>query len=267
MQSQAQVVVPSLNGCLAKLGRASEHIGIVGASTQRAKPPLVAAVEVEFATGRTERTVTAALKVVSIPEIPDHLSLAIGEALYNIRSALDYLASELIALNEGVYWPMSQFPIATSPAKHGDLAREAIGRLGGYWEIIEQYQPYGDPADVWSSAFRILRDTSNIDKHRRPVTPVVTVDVSAHSPMTPGVGVARTAPPRIHAGVMSPGRTIVSEELLLLDDDPQPIVHCLGTYFPAVSFEDWPTLTVTDVLHVIHRKAELLIHRFLPLFR
>jgi hypothetical protein len=66
---------------------------------------------------------------------------------------------------------------------------------------------------------------------------------------------------------MSPGRTIVSEELLLLDDHPQQIVLCLGTYFPAVSFEDWPTLTVTDVLHVIHRKAEVLIHRFLPLFR
>jgi hypothetical protein len=37
-------------------------------------------------------------------------------------------------------------------------------------------------------------------------------------------------------------------------------------YTPIVCFADWPTLPVSDTLRAIHRKAQLLIDRFVELF-
>lgn len=253
---------PSLEGSLAKLERAEWHIGMVRAAVERGTPLMNFQVEQSL---NSHHTLTVNLVASEVPELPRRWSLDIGDAVQNARAALDYLAYELVALESGgTYYERSQFPIAWEPDEHSARDRETIDRLGGHWDVIREYQPYGRPADVFSAALGILRDYSNQDKHRLLVPVSVAADLNSTMLVHPGEGVTRRERAFFHTGVIEPGTILVHEEFVALDDNPT--IFPTAAYTPAVCLADWPTLPVYDTLRAIHRKAELVINRFVELF-
>lgn len=118
---------------------------------------------------------------------PDY-SILTGEAIYNLRSALDYLVYELAIADSGVVPRGTQFPIADSA---DGFRRRRSNYLKG---LSEEHK---DAIGAYSGAdwAKILRDISNPDKHR--ALTVIEGDLehqvrfSAHKPGTlegrPGV--------------------------------------------------------------------------------
>jgi hypothetical protein len=109
------------------------------------------------------------------------IAVRAGELIYQLRSALDHLACELVKANRsGITLPADweeecQFPIWTDPLRPGQtipLPYGAFKRLPGIpieaHTIIERVQPYY-PAGTGSvnTSLGLLNELSNIDKHRR----------------------------------------------------------------------------------------------------
>jgi hypothetical protein len=252
---------PSLEGALAKLARAEQHIGMVKAAIVNSTPAMNLQLDQVL---DSSQKLTVTLVAVEAPELPQRWSLDIGDAIQNTRAALDYLAYELVALESGDYYERTQFPIAWEPEEHSHFDRETINRLGPHWQVIEQYQPYGRPPDIFSAALGVLHDYSNQDKHRLLVPVSVAADLNNTMLVYPGTGVTRLERGFFHAGVIEAGTVLVKEEFVVLDDNPT-VIPTPG-YTPAVSFADWPTLPAYDTLRAIHRKAQLVIDRFVHLF-
>lgn len=109
---------------------------------------------------------------LNFPDVPHDLSLAVGDAIYNLRAALDYLVYELAILDSKAIQEGTQFPIegvkAGKSAGGNPIGFDAIvGRyLKGvsqtHRDMIENLQPY--KGVDWS---KDLKDISNPDKHRR----------------------------------------------------------------------------------------------------
>jgi len=98
-----------------------------------------------------------------------------GDAIHNLRSALDHLVWQLVRLNGKTPTGDNQFPICDTGAaywsagKSGQSTRE--WRLRGVSDVhkalIDEMQPYRariPPGQI--HAFSALRDLSNHDKHR-----------------------------------------------------------------------------------------------------
>lgn len=97
------------------------------------------------------------------------ITLLASEVIHHVRSALDYIAYQLVVLDTGSARSQTQFPICDKP---NDFRREATRRLNGvtpeHVALVESVQPYnGAPWTGW------LKELSDRDKHRFPV------DVSA----------------------------------------------------------------------------------------
>lgn len=98
----------------------------------------------------------------SLPAPAPIIGILIGEAVYNLRAALDYLAHEL-ALLDSKSIQKTQFPICD---RHKDFwkdgkAKTLPGVSDAHIAAIEVLQPYKGCA--WT---KTLRDLSNPDKHR-----------------------------------------------------------------------------------------------------
>ncbi len=93
---------------------------------------------------------------------PSILSILVGEIIYNLRAALDYLIFELARLDSGQVQHGTQFLIESAP--EGFMAHKE-GRLKGinasHVARIERLQPY--QGCQWT---KTLVDISNPDKHR-----------------------------------------------------------------------------------------------------
>jgi hypothetical protein len=257
---------PSLDGWFAKLDHADEFIHQLRAMTsdRYAKP---AKIDKHDAFDHGRRVLTAVVRVVEVPDVPVRWSLAVGDAVHNMRAALDYLAYELVALNDGgVYDEQTQFPIGTAPTKsgHSRLAWRTILLLGEHWEIIERAQPYHDPENIYPASLGLLRDLSNKDKHRLLVPASIAADVSAVGLVQPEVGSCRLERAKYHDGVIEPGTVLATEEFLALTDEPRTILT--PWYQPTICFAEWPTLAAHEALAAAHRRIEDLVTHFRGLF-
>jgi hypothetical protein len=156
-----------LDGCIARLHRSEDQLQVVvkRVNTFLAGGPGDMALELD----RQRRPVVRVVKART-PE--DDLSLAIGEYVYSVRSALDHLAYQLAVLHTGDPLPApiaetSQFPIAKS-GPH--FRRIAPGRLKGVSAsaraAIERLQPYHRQTMPDARALALLNDLCNVDKHR-----------------------------------------------------------------------------------------------------
>ncbi len=97
------------------------------------------------------------------------ITLLASEVIHHVRSALDYIAYQLVVFDSGSARSQTQFPICDKP---NDFRREAKRRLEGmtpeHVVLVESVQPYnGLPWAGW------LKELSDRDKHRFPA------DVSA----------------------------------------------------------------------------------------
>ena len=112
------------------------------------------------------------------------ISLFAGEFIYQLRSALDHVAFDLVQMNKGgVTLPTDwqedcAFPIWCDPLKAGQTAPLPYGtfkKLPGIpiqaHTLIERVQPYYPPHVTGPGSpnvsLRMLNNLSNIDKHRR----------------------------------------------------------------------------------------------------
>jgi hypothetical protein len=121
-------------------------------------------------------------KKLTVPKSPPKvISILAGEMIYQMRSALDHLAYELVKRNPNVaaidpkWYEHCQFPLrinlptnCTCPLPKETFARDLPGIPDEVFKIIEKWQPYYGPAAVANTngCLRILGLLSNIDKHR-----------------------------------------------------------------------------------------------------
>jgi hypothetical protein len=94
--------------------------------------------------------------------LPQRFSILIGETIYNLRAALDYLVFDLAILDSGTPKKGTQFPIDNTEE---DFARHRGRFLKGlnieHIARIEALQPYKGYTYT-----AMIRDISNPDKHR-----------------------------------------------------------------------------------------------------
>jgi hypothetical protein len=96
---------------------------------------------------------------------PPHLMPIAGDAIHNLRSALDYLACELVRANRNIPGPKIEFPILDSPittAKHkARFAAKVEGMRDDVVDVIRSIHPYqGGNNTLWR-----LHRLDIIDKH------------------------------------------------------------------------------------------------------
>lgn len=158
-----------LDGPRRKLDRAAVHIKTLNYAVSRwydSKPfPIVAE---HF---NAEQTVY--IYRFEAKAVPIDIGIVAGDAIHNMRSALDHIAWQLQTLTplsgRRKGWEFDiQFPIFLSKSDEGKLNRflQYIPRDAG--EVIKSLQPYNAPDGIKPEfhALWLLNQLSNADKHR-----------------------------------------------------------------------------------------------------
>jgi len=151
-----------LDGAYARLDRAREQLADLALRVKGLAPPhieeIIAQTDFhivkEFALGNSPG---------ELPELPPILSVLIGEIIYNLRAALDYLVFDLAQFDSGKEQAGTQFPIDDSPeAFRSHQERFLKGVSPEHVARIERLEPY-------NNGYRtaMIRDISNPDKHRK----------------------------------------------------------------------------------------------------
>jgi hypothetical protein len=155
----------ALDGAYIRLGRAEEHIAELkdlGVSLLEREMEIVL------------DGIRANMKFAPSISIPLKYSVLIGETIYNLRAALDYLIYELAILDSGTMQERTQFPIYDTPNGFRGRPRTCLGGISEvHTTAIELLQPYNGVD--WTKR---LQSISNPDKHRHLVVaqPTGTVD-------------------------------------------------------------------------------------------
>ncbi len=117
----------------------------------------------------------------SAKDIPQEFSLIAGDAIQNLRSALDHLAYHLVCVGKKSLGPFSYvyFPIFKDASKYKSMSpRKVQGMRQDAIDAIGDIEPYGGGAGeiLWH-----LNCLSKIDKHRLLLT--VWSDLGGHNPL------------------------------------------------------------------------------------
>lgn len=108
-------------------------------------------------------------------ESPEDFPLIIGDAIHNLRSALDLLACDLVSLNNGniknVYFPFCKAGTELEDTiKHRHLDRAAQDLV----DIIRSLKPYSGGNNL----LRAIHDLDIADKHQMIIPSVASVEVT-----------------------------------------------------------------------------------------
>jgi hypothetical protein len=155
-----------LTGILAKIKRAKEHIDDLEIAIRDFRNT-----EPYRTDSKPDYNTTTIIHYVShIEDVPERIPLVAGDAIHNLRSALDHLVYQIIRAN-GKTPDRPEYPIhetfqkyqrAISGAKKG-----LVAQLGNpAMNIIDSTQPYLGGEDK----FWILHELDRIDKHRLLLT-------------------------------------------------------------------------------------------------
>jgi hypothetical protein len=98
---------------------------------------------------------------------PLHLGVIVGDFLHNLRCVLDHLVWQLVELNGAKPGKHNQFPIFDTPKAYKEKAgRYLRGVHPDHEALIETFQPYHLDGDPSYHYLAVLRNLSDIDKHR-----------------------------------------------------------------------------------------------------
>jgi hypothetical protein len=152
-----------LDGAFDRVARAETHLANLKVRIRRAEANL-SLVKFSRKGGRT----SASHKKFAPFRRPAILSILVGEIIYNLRAALDYLVYELARLGSGQTQEMTQFPIESSEdnfRRYENGTGLGKGRLKGvrstHIALIKKLQPCH--GCKWTER---LATISNSDKHR-----------------------------------------------------------------------------------------------------
>lgn len=124
-------------------------------------------------------------------DAPARIALIAGDAVQNLRSALDYLACALVVGNNSKPTEATQFPLMlrnidgkgnTIPVKiDGEVHPDALA-------VVEALQPYhaGHPSQAAMVRLGQLKELSNVDKHRHLPIVVTRLAEGSHIYEPPG---------------------------------------------------------------------------------
>lgn len=128
-------------------------------------------------------------RVYDLPVVDPEWALEIGEVLYQLRSALDHLAWQLVLLTNGTPNNQTQFPIKDSPDdKNGKtipLRNLVIPKIKNakILKLIDECQPYNSglsapltPAKARTTPLWHLHALNIVDKHRLLLVVVSALD-------------------------------------------------------------------------------------------
>lgn len=126
--------------------------------------------------------------------VPPRIMVIVGDAIQNLRSALDYLASALVSANRQTPTTVTGFPILKDPKKEElrFLSKVKGMRQEAIDEIIRQKPYRGGDATLWC-----LHDFSNADKHRFLLAAGAAIhsfNIGQHAKES----IPRTMPPEAH---------------------------------------------------------------------
>lgn len=178
MTGEAQA---SLDGPYAKVRRAKEHLeafGLEAVWVVEAAPETAV-----FETCYDPNGQRFLVHVAEEPVVPLRLSTIAGDAIHNLRSALDLLAYQLPILASGAAWEDSQWPIVRDRKGlrqwrvKGLRKRLRRAHCADLWAKVERYQAIGYEqqfeagVDPLTQRYRdlplhLLNELSNRDKHR-----------------------------------------------------------------------------------------------------
>lgn len=156
-----------------KLNRADQHLEVLKHDVEAWFKRQPYGVTGKYEAGPPEQYV---LYFRMFEPLPKDWGLLIGEFAHNARSALDYLAWQLVLANNGKPSRRTQFPIVLNPCAW--INRSGAGRLHGasraHIAAVERLQPYNRvDSDGWSYSRRMfdhplthLQSLNNEDKHR-----------------------------------------------------------------------------------------------------
>jgi hypothetical protein len=154
----------------ARLDRAHDHIEVV---TRELREWLD--MHAPFPTDELDPVTGANVVRAKLAEdIPPAWGPLIGDALHNLRSSLDHLVYALTVANTPAPLPTTlerscEFPIFSTQELFERSALRAIsGITDKAKETIAALQPYQRGEDFGLDPLWLLRELSNIDKHRRP---------------------------------------------------------------------------------------------------
>jgi hypothetical protein len=161
-----------LTGVNAKLGRAKDHIQAVKdevMSWQDGSPYSIAK--------ESNADFTRWALVMKLMKPPDLLqrnllrwTLIIGDAVNNLRSALDHLVYAIAVHESSSNPPLNEkqlaFPICDTAEDFKGSARRIKTLTFDVRTAIESVQPYNRPHPVLPALLAILRDFNNTDKHK-----------------------------------------------------------------------------------------------------
>ncbi len=210
-------------------------------------------------------------------EPPAEFSIIVGECLYNLRSALDYLVYDLVKAHKGT--PLSsdvatksEFPIFIDRNKFEEHRKRKIGGIDERAQaVIEGLQPYDKDRGFHSFAslfarrhpeayhpLWLLHELSNIDKHReRHLT------LFGPEAVTFGGHNADFAEIVDRDAVSIKSGTTV-ETLRYLPTDPRREVEVHFSFVLNVAFEEGPPAFGEPVLDVLARLHDFITHDILP---
>lgn len=179
----ANLSKPTLNDARARVARASEHIINLEHKLTPVSPQNLQIPDLQVVAG----TLVVTRYVYAGPEI----SILIGEVVYNLRAALDYLVYELFYLDTGKTKNTTKFLIEDSKQAWDShfpdpgMSAKQRSRLWlhlltpAHQAALKRLQPvFGCK---WSAA---LRDLSNPDKHRRLVRALARETLTGSDAMT-----------------------------------------------------------------------------------
>jgi hypothetical protein len=111
-------------------------------------------------------------RVMNVPRIDPAWSTVIGDALFNIRGALDHLACQLVLLVHGQPAEETQFPIHSSRTNdEGSRCIVTIQpkiRSQAIFDALDEVQPYralDRGQDLWNDTFWLVKTLCDLDKH------------------------------------------------------------------------------------------------------
>lgn len=183
---------PSLGACWEKHRRGVEHLEQLDAEVTEylGAEPKPYRTRGDFKRDRRQYVVVGE---ISKPMDDLRWGVMLGDAVHNLRSALDHLVWQLVLLNTGKNGgPENKFPIESSGRRYWSITKDGKASVRDralrnvadeHRVLVDELQPYRTHPGSRITVLGTLRDFSNFDKHRLLNPALVAVDATSERPL------------------------------------------------------------------------------------